>query len=93
MPEGEGEEEEEEDLKEEWQEEEEKEDWQEEEEDEDEEDQEEEDANGGEWQRIESATLVEMNGAPVRYAGTAALILETIAPRARLRVIACEKVA
>lgn len=51
------------------------------------------DANGGEWRRIESATLVEMNGAPVRYAGTAALILETIAPRARLRVIACEKVA
>ena len=49
------------------------------------------DANGGEWGRIESATLVEMNGAPVQYAGTVALILKTIAPRARLNVIACEK--
>ena len=50
------------------------------------------DANGGEWRRIESATLVEIRGAPVQYAGTAALILETIAPRARLKVVACEKV-
>ena len=49
------------------------------------------DANGGEWGRIESATLVEMSGAPVQYAGTVALILKTIAPRARLNVIACEK--
>ena len=44
------------------------------------------DANGGEWGRIESATLVEMSGAPVQYAGTVALILKTIAPRARLNV-------
>ena len=51
------------------------------------------DANGGEWRQIESATLVEIHGAPVQYAGTAALILETIAPRARLKVLACEKVA
>ena len=50
------------------------------------------DANGGEWRRIESATLVEMSGAPVQYAGTVALILRTIAPRAKLNVIACEKV-
>ena len=50
------------------------------------------DANGGEWRRIESATLVEINGAPVQYAGTVALILSTIAPRAKLNVIACEKV-
>ena len=28
------------------------------------------DANGGEWGRIKSATLVEMSGAPVQYAGT-----------------------
>jgi cytidine deaminase len=47
------------------------------------------DKNGGGWDSIVSATLVEIADAPVQYAGTVALILKTIAPRAALRVVAC----